>query len=120
MPQRLPNKATERSVYPIEVVFYDGGAGGPPVDPTSAAWTLTDPGGAIINGREDVPLATSGGAALIVLQGADLAISGDGEVDVHVLITATYTSARYGSDLPFRDALIVTVQPLAGVPAGGP
>jgi hypothetical protein len=119
MPVRLDRKATERSTFPIELLFYDGGEGGPLVSPSGATWSLVDRDGAIVNGRDDMPLAVSGGAALIVLQGADLAVPGVGEVERRVTVRGTYTSARYGSDLPIAEEFIFTVQPLAGVtPAG--
>lgn len=120
MPQTLARKATERSTYPIELTFYDGGESGPAVTPTAATWSLVDLEGAIINGREDVALAIDGsGKGLIVLKGADLAVPGAEEVRRRVLVQATYTSARFGADLPLTEEFEVTVQPLAGIPAGG-
>lgn len=119
MPIRLPRKATERSTYPIALEFRDGGEDAPLVTPSAASWSLVDDDGAVVNGREDVALAVSGGRGLILLSGADLAVGGAGEVARHVTVRAVYTSATYGADLPLAEEFTFLVQPLRGVPAAG-
>jgi len=96
MADQLTLHAKEESTYPIIVNFIDD-AGAPEV-PTSAKWTLSDPNENIINNRANVVITPLASSVTIVLKGADLAVSQDGEVRFF-LVEAVYNSTL-GNDLP--------------------
>ena len=87
--------AQERSAYVITAVFKD--ENGQDVIPTSAAWTLTDEDGTVINSRQDVAITPLAASSYIVLTGADLAIDAGFTGDAQ---ERTFTiEAVYDSDL---------------------
>lgn len=116
MPVTLDAAANERSTYPITLSFYDGGEDGDLVTPSSATWSLYDPAGGVVNGRDGVALSVTDGVGVVVLTGADLAVSGVDPVTRHVVVEATYTSTTYGAGLSLTEEYIVTVTPLRGIP----
>lgn len=109
---RLSDLANERSTYPIRLTFVDQLDG--PVTPSPLTWTLTDADGAVVNSRSAVSVTASAGSALIVLSGADLAVSGSKPVDRVVTVEGTYTST-YGADLPIKEEVWFSVVPLMKV-----
>jgi hypothetical protein len=110
MPTELAAPANERSTYAITLTFRD--EAGTLVTPTAATWTLTDDGGAVINGRLDVPLSAAS-SVVVVLSGADLAVGSDRNRRV-LTVEATYTSSL-GSGLPLVDEVRFAITPLVGV-----
>lgn len=92
MIQILSTPAREGSTYKITVAFKD--ENGDALEPTTATYTVTRPGGAIVNSLEDVDCFGGGAAASsadIVLTGDDLAIEA-GERGSRVLRTVTVTA----------------------------
>lgn len=112
-----PLAVNEWSTLPIEVTLRDGD--GAPAEVTAASWSLVDRAGAIINGRDAVALSVTDGVARIVLSGADLARSGEGEVERRVTVRAVYDSATDGPGRHLTEEFRFYVADLAGVPAGG-
>ena len=72
MTTTLSVNAQERSTYVITANFKD--EDGQDVIPTSAAWTLTDEDGTVINSRDAVAISPLAASSQIVLTGADLAV----------------------------------------------
>lgn len=102
----------ERSTLAITVNFTDDD--GNAVVPSSAAWTLIDKNGTIINNRED-EIISPAASVTIVLVGDDLQIT-DGEDTSNVvlrefLIEGTYNSS-IGYNLPFKETCYFYVRNL--------
>lgn len=108
----------ERSTLPIELTFYD--SGGALIETVSSAnWSLVDASGTVINSRDEVALSVTAGVGLVVLTGADLANTGESEIERRVTVRAVYDSVLYGEDLTLSEEFVFRVAPLAGIPAGG-
>lgn len=108
----LNTLAMERSTYVVTVSFAD--EDGAAVVPSSATWTLTDGGGAVVNSRQDVTLAPLAAAKQIVLSGNDLALASNQPEWRILTVTAAYISSL-GADLPLNEEVRFLVAPLAGV-----
>ena len=109
--------AVENSTYVVQADFFD--EDNQSVVPSSIKWSLTDPDGNVINGRDQVVVNTPAATIYIVLSDADLALStgfaGASELR-HLLIEALYNSAR-GNDLTLKDSLIFPVRNLVKITA---
>jgi hypothetical protein len=107
--------AVEKSTYIVTMNFKD--ENGDAVAPASAAWTLTDASGNVINGKEDVALSGLAAEMSVVLSGDDLALaagfSGNSERRIFT-VAATYNS-DLGVGLPLRDQLEFPVYNLGAV-----
>lgn len=109
---KLTTPANDRSTYIVTVAFLD--EDGSAVVPDSAVWSLRSGGGAIVNSREDVAIASLAASVDIVLSGDDLAYS-DGAARV-LTVEATYTSDA-GVGLPLNDEVRFNITDLQGVEA---
>jgi len=111
----LTVNAQERSTYVITVAFKD--EDGQYVIPTSAAWTLTDEDGTVINSRQDVAISSLAASVDVVLSGADLAVdtgfAGTAQ-ERTITVEAVYTSSL-GSGLPLTAACRFNVENLIAV-----
>ncbi len=103
-------KATEQGTYVVVASFYD--EAGAPIVPKTAAWTLTDEDGAVINSRSAVAL-TPAAAIPVVMSGNDLKRS-DGTTRV-LLVAAVYDSLTLGNDLPLKAEFWFEVADLVAV-----
>lgn len=98
---RLTEAAKEGSTYPITVAFYDENDA--PVTPESGlVWSLRDGNGNVINGRENVAIA-SASSIRIVLFGADLAVTETSGTERVVTVEGTYMSDLHEDPLPLVD-----------------
>jgi hypothetical protein len=107
----LAQKAAEEGTYAVTVSYFD--EAGAAVTPNTAAWTLTDTSGVVINERADETIVTPATSNVIVLSGDDLIIGSHG-VKRHLLITGTYDSSL-GDDLPFRAQVNFEIEDFSGV-----
>ena len=102
----------EQSTLAITVNFTDDD--GNAVVPSSAAWTLIDKTGTVINNRED-EIISPASSVTIVLVGDDLQItSSEGTSNVvlrEFLIEGTYNSS-IGYNLPFKETCYFYVRNL--------
>lgn len=116
MPFTLSTHFVEESSGSIIIRFRD--RDDQPVVPTAAKWTLTEESGTVINGRQDVSIATPSTMEEILLKGADLALStsfqGTSEKKIFT-VQATYDS-DLGSDIPLNDQCEFFVDALVAVP----
>jgi len=68
--------------------------------PTSCVWSLTDPDGAVVNGRDRVSVSVSGNFHDFLISGNDIKYA-DGEYRTF-LVEGLYNSS-FGSGIPFRE-----------------
>lgn len=109
----LATEAVEQSTFVVAVSFLD--EDGAAVVPDSAAWSLLNAYGIVVNSRSDVAISPLAATATIVLTGLDLQML-DGQDDGRrlLLVEATYSSTL-GSGLNLREEIEFEVRPLAGV-----
>ncbi len=106
----LTTPAIEQSTYAVVVVFND--ENGDNVTPNAGlTWTLTNCNGDIVNGREDVAIA-SAGTVTIALYGNDLDL--DDGTERYLLVEGTYTSSL-GADLPLKSEARFRIVNLNGI-----
>lgn len=105
----LSERAKERGTYAITVVPKD--ETGTAVAPTAAVWDLTDEDGTVINSRSSVSCTSLSTSMVVILSGADLAISDDEELKRIFTIRYTYNSS-YGTGLPGRDEVALFIENL--------
>jgi len=107
----LTEEAVERSTLVLSVSFYD--EADEEITPLTIAWTLTDRYGVVVNSRQAVSV-TPATSVTIVLTGADLALLGEMDDGVRLLlVTATYSG--HGGTISLREEIEFTVRALAGV-----
>ena len=107
----LTEDAVERSTLVLSVSFLD--EADEDVTPLTIAWTLTDRYGVVVNSRQAVAV-TPATSVTIVLTGADLALLGEMDGGVRLLlVTATYSG--HGGTINLREEIEFTVRSLAGV-----
>jgi len=102
----------ERSTLAILVEFFD--ETGAAVTPTSASFSLVNEDGDIINSRNAVSVTPAAGSAVIVLTGADLALTAGENGKRKVLVQALYNSTN-GTGLAIRKEYSFTVGNLVAV-----
>jgi hypothetical protein len=97
----LTPRAKEQSTYVVEATFKDEYGGD--VTPRSITWTLADPDGAVINGRQSVSI-TPATTVSIVLTGPDLDLGATEHIagKRFLIIEARYNST-YGTNLYMSD-----------------
>ncbi|OEU68511.1 MAG: hypothetical protein BBJ57_07475 [Desulfobacterales bacterium PC51MH44] len=110
MPGVIKETATEGSSFQVTATFFD--ESGNPVAPTALTWTLTDLDGSIVNSREDVVISTPSSEESILLEGDDLAVDGNDQVQRIVTFVGTYDSATHGNDKPLVDQSSFTIMPI--------
>jgi hypothetical protein len=93
----LTTKADEGSTYVVRATYYDEDDN--PVTPDSVQWTLTDGGGVIVNGRENVAIVAPGLYNDIVLGAADLRCKG-GRDETRVMVLEYVYDSSQGLNLP--------------------
>jgi len=98
MPSHLSVNAIDASTYIVTASFTD--ENDDPVEPNELYWSLQDKDDTVINDREEESISPAT-SITVVLQGDDLAISGNREVR-YFKIWGTYDS-DLGSDLPIAD-----------------
>jgi len=113
MPATLTSRAVERSTYIITAEFED--ASGALVVPDSISWTLTDERGRVMNSRSAVAIAVPASSIDIVLNGADLALTGDGDKGGRVLTVEAVYDSTEGLNLPLKDEVRFRIAPLLKV-----
>lgn len=96
---KITVRPNEGSTYAIDVDFQ--GLDGEEFTPKTCTWTLTDPDGNVINGREGVTATVTGTSHTFVLSGDDLVYAPCDGVNIFT-VEGTF-DATYGTDLPFRD-----------------
>ena len=109
------SSAYDKSSYYVTLDFYD--EEGAPVAPVSAAWTLTNGNGAIVNSRDNVAIASPIGTTTTVsLSGADLASGSNRAANTRIVtVKATYISTVTGAAMPLNKAARFTINALPGV-----
>ena len=115
MTTTLSVNAQERSTYVITIGFKD--EDGQDVIPTSAAWTLTDEDGTVINSRQDETITPLAASVDVVLTGADLAVDtgfAGAAQERTFTVEAVYTSSL-GSGLTLKAACKFNVENLIAV-----
>jgi hypothetical protein len=114
MPIQL-TEVNEKSTLVVTAAFTD--ENGDAVVPDSVTWTLTDPAGSVINGRNRVAV-TPAASVTIVLSGDDLALSSTEASQTRggrtILIEAAYTG-DLGAGLPIKEAASFTIINLRAV-----
>lgn len=103
----------EGSTAVFTVTFTD--ENGEAVEPNEIAWSLVTREGGIVNGREDVAVATPAAVVDIVLSGDDLALVAGSNNERALVVKATYDSGA-GSDLPIREMTLFAIRDLLDVP----
>ncbi len=116
MPTKLSEKAIEESTFAIKNDFTvktdpSDLVGTPFVPNSGLTWSLTNKDGSIVNDRIDQPL-TSAESVIILLKGADLALTG-GPVRRYVIVRGTYNGVL-GNNLPIIDEASFLIQNLKG------
>ncbi len=119
MSQKLSEKAQEGSTFPIRVDFTvkvdpDDVVGTPFTPNSGLTWSLKDKDGNEVNGRTGIPI-TSAESIIIVLSGADLALSG-GPIRRYVTVKGTFNGVL-GDDLPLMGEVSFQIQNLVGARA---
>ena len=109
MSTTLEAVATEGSTYIVTVSFTD--EDGSAVAPYSVKWTLADSRGEVVNGRENVEIATPASSLDIVLKGDDVQITPPIGKYLLLTIDAEYDSAL-GAALPLLGQCKIPVQEL--------
>jgi len=112
MPVTISEHAREEGTFPLVVTpTYKSGTVTVGFKPGTAAWTLSDTDGSVINSRSSVSL-TPASSMSIVLKGDDLAITGDDRKTVKVLVEGTYNSTTFGNDLPYTEEATIIIDNL--------
>ncbi len=94
---KLTSIAREGSTYQVTVAFKD--ADGDVMTPDTATWTLMDGDKTVVNGREDVAIASPTSEEVIVLGAADLVCSGATAHDQRILfVRCTYDSGKTSTE----------------------
>ena len=120
MPTKLLEKAIEESTFAIKTYFAvktdpDDLIGTPFTPNSGLTWSLTNKDGSIVNHRVNQPL-TPAESVIIVLKGADLALTG-GPVQRYVIVRGTYNGVL-GNNLPILDEVSFMIQNLKGARTG--
>ena len=110
MPVHIAEKAIEGSSFEITIDWVD--ENGDSVTPSAMAWTLMDPEGNIINSRDAVSIGAPASTEVILLEGDDLAASGNGVVRRLVYWNGTYTSVVHGAGKPLKDITSFDILPI--------
>ena len=107
----LSVKATERSTYVINASFFD--ENGVAVIPVSIKWSLSTPGGAIINSRSGVVILVPAVSVDVVLSGLDLAFLSGEQREARRIFTVecTYNSVL-GLGLPLNASAYFVIKDL--------
>ena len=115
--QPLAFFALEESTAIFSAALFD--ETGSAVVGSAFAWTLSDDNGNVINGRQNVPIAGSGSAVVVILTGLDTKRQtlqpNSQQVDdlVRCLkITGSYNSAKYGNGVPIVGIYYFGITPL--------
>lgn len=111
MPTLIETHVVEESsaVFTVSFTDEDGAA----VVPTTLAWTLTDSNGLVINGRENVAIATPAASVTVTLTGDDLALASKKLRKRHLTILGTYTGG--GGEMYLKDVAIFIIDDLVAV-----
>lgn len=111
----LTVNAQEKSTYVITCAFQD--ENGQDVIPTSAAWTLTDEDGTVINSREDVAISTLAASVNVVLTGDDLEIDSGfaGTAQERIFTIEAVYDSDLGTGLTLNAAAKFNVENLVAV-----
>ena len=104
MPQKLSEKAVEKSSFTVRFEFNERTPSGliPFVPNSGLAWSLVDEDGQTINSKQDVPIDPPTQTVDVVLQGDDLALAGGHPVMRYVTIKGTYNGTA-GNNLSMID-----------------
>lgn len=104
MPQKLSEKAVEKSSFTIRFEFNERTPSGlvPFVPNSGLIWSLVDEDGQTINNRQDVSIDPPAQTVDVVLIGNDLALAGGHPVTRYVTISGTYNGTA-GNNLPVID-----------------
>lgn len=102
----------EESTYKITCAFTD--AEGVAVAPKTAAWTLTDYDGTVINSRTAVAITPTASSVTVVLTGDDLAITSGKDGRRILTVEAVYDSTE-GTDLKLKKEHKFTISNLVAV-----
>lgn len=114
MVQKLSVQAIEESSFTIPLTFYSA-VTGDVVTPTAITWSLITTDGTVVNNRSNVSVTPVASSITILLNGDDLALSGNSDTRTRrVLIEATYDSSL-GNGLSLKDEVVFTITPLVGV-----
>lgn len=106
----LATAANDQSTYVVTLTYTD--KAGSAITPLTAAWTLSDGDGTVVNSRTDVAIPIPGTTNDVVLAGDDLKFS-DGPKRL-LTVEGTYNSDE-GSGLPFKDEVRFLVCDLTNV-----
>ena len=109
----LDDHCAEQGTYHVVCEFEDeDGAGNAP---TALTWTLTDPDGEIVNGRQDVSVGAPATSNTITIgPGTDTALIAGKKHERHFLIEWTYNST-FGTGLRSSEEAIFIIDPRLGV-----
>lgn len=110
MPITLTTRARDSNPAVMHIEFRD--AAGNAVTPTSAAWTLTNAAGTVVNSRSAVAIAPLDSAVDITFLSADTEYA-DGPMR-RMLVEWVYTSTE-GSDLEASETITFWIRDLRGV-----
>jgi hypothetical protein len=105
-------KAIEKGTMAIIVSFVN--ENNQPIPPKTMTWTLTDMAGNIINSRHNISFGVMSTTLTAVLSGSDLTLTTTHDAKRVFTIEGTYDS-DYGSNLPFNDQAVFTIQNLIHV-----
>jgi len=112
MPVTISKHATEEGTFPLIVTpTYTSGTVSVGFKPGTAAWTLSDEDGDVINSRSSVTL-TPASSMNIVLQGDDLAITGTVRKIVKLMVEGIYSSDTFGNNLPYTEEATIIIDNL--------
>lgn len=107
----LTEEAVEQSTLVVDVSFLDEDDA--EITPLSAAWTLTNEYGVVVNGRQAVGV-TPATSITLVLTGDDLGMLGELDTGRRLLLVeATYSG--HGGTIHLREEIEFSIRPLAGV-----
>lgn len=110
MPIHIEEKAIEGSSFEVSVDWVD--ENGDSVTPSAMAWSLVDADGNIINSRDAVAIGSPASTEVLLLEGADLAASGNSPVRRWVIWSGTYTSVVHGAGKTLKDSCSFDIMPL--------
>lgn len=104
MPQKLSEKAIEKSSYTVRFEFNERTPSGlvPFVPNSGLTWSLVDEDGQVVNSRLDISIEPPAQTVDVVLTGDDLALAGGHPVTRYVTIKGTY-NGLVGNNLPLVD-----------------
>jgi hypothetical protein len=105
--------AVEGSTYILS--FGCSNEAGTPIIPVTAAWSLHDNSGDVVNGRSEISLSVLSTIMSVVLSGADLAYDPNSSNARVFTVKGTYNSS-YGSGLPIAEEFSFAIRPLTGIP----